>query len=408
MNVKRKNSDGNTIYFDNSKSRWVAQYSITINGERFRPSRTGITESEAINKLEIAKTEFFKKIAQQKFKRYNTKETLGSVIEKLLLSIEGTVECSSYGEYCNRAKAIYQHDISNTLISKLDKTAIQRGLNEIAQDHEYCESVCQKLIQFLKRTFAFACDEKIIGYANNPIAKEKCLKIPICAKENKDILPLTTTSKDQILSVLEGLPRFKPIVYCMLFSGLRVCEVLALKWTDIDFSENKIHIREAVKKSQKIENGKKVVTHLLGKTKTKQSKRTVPMSSTLRDCLLIWAEIQNFYAKDLTGLNLVFPKPNGSLMNYDAYNMSFNKNLRRLGIDCRIYHSRVFRHTYASYLVKSQKIQPKTLMKLMGHANIETTLKYYIDTDEQTLIESALIIDDIMTNSEIFSFGVAV
>ena len=75
-----------------------------------------------------------------------------------------------------------------------------------------------------------------------------------------------------------------------------------------------------------------------------------------------------------------------------------------MGIAHRVYHSRVFRHTYASYLVKVKKVQPKTLMKLMGHTNIETTLKYYIDTDEDAINETAIYIDEIMMANKDFRF----
>ena len=72
-----------------------------------------------------------------------------------------------------------------------------------------------------------------------------------------------------------------------------------------------------------------------------------------------------------------------------------------------VYHSRSFRHTYASYLVKAG-VQVKTLQKLLGHTNIETALKYYVNTDIEAIQETARLFDFVMNNESEFSFYTAV
>ena len=94
-------------------------------------------------------------------------------------------------------------------------------------------------------------------------------------------------------------------------------------------------------------------------------------------------------------------------MSYDAFQETFSNYLSKKNIDHKIYHSRVFRHTYASYLVKAG-VQAKTLQKLLGHSNIEMTLKYYIDTDNASIQETAALVDYVMGNDSDFKFGVAV
>lgn len=63
--------------------------------------------------------------------------------------------------------------------------------------------------------------------------------------------------------------------------------------------------------------------------------------------------------------------------------------------------------TYTPYRIYIRSARLKTLMRLMGHTNIETTLKYYVDTDENAIAETAIFIDEIMSNDS-FNFGVAV
>ena len=404
MMNNKKYDNGNTTYFNKGKNHWVAQYSVSIEGERFRPTRTGTTEEEALGRLETAKRSFFKQKKLRK-KPLIAKVTVGNVADLLLRFLDNSVEQSTFQEYCYRGRLLKESNIGNKNIKGLDKVTIQEAINEIANKHTLSESVCFKVMQFTKRVFAYAHEEKIIE--ENPIGKKNSLRLPIVATASKDVKPLSSESKDLILGVLESSPRFKPIIYLMLYAGLRLGETLALSWEKIDFKKNEITINTSVKKHKCQEAGEAKTIFKIGRTKTKGSVRTVPMSEDLHNCLLVWKNVQPFIAKDETGLNLCFPKPNGKILSYDAFQESFSNFLQGLDIDHTIYHSRAFRHTYASYLVKAG-VHVKTLQSLLGHTNIETTLKYYVNTDIEAMQETARLVDYVMSNESDFKFGDAV
>jgi len=399
MNNK-KYENANTTYFNKKKNHWVAQYSITIDGERYRPTATGATEEEALSKLEARKRKFFKNKNNEK-KVSRSKETVASVVDSLLSLLDNSVEHATFQEYCYRGRLLKESNIGKREIGKLDRSIIQAAVNEVANKHKLSESVCKKLIQFTKRIFTYAKEEKIIS--ENPIAKNNSLRLPLVATNAKDVKPLSSNDKDLILNILETSPRFKPIVYTMLYAGLRLGEALALTWDKVNFEKGEIWINCAVKKHKgNSDSGAKTIFKI-GKTKTKGSVRTVYMSEELRKCLLEWKNIQPFVAKDVTGIDLCFPKPNGKLCSGDAYQEAFSTFLQKLGVDHTVYHSRVFRHTYASYLV-DVNVNPNTLKEILGHSNIETTLKYYVNTNVSALQEVARLTDQVMKIEGDFKF----
>lgn len=310
-----------------------------------------------------------------------------------MLSIKGTVQDKSYSEYEYRVALLKTCPMAKKKLDQLDIPAIQENINHITAEKSLCESTCGKLIAFIKRTYQFAVDAGDI--VRNPVSAKKCLKIPVVAGESTNVLPLSTQDLAVLYTVLNGSPRLKPIVYCMLCAGLRVGEVLALTWDKVCFdagASSEIVVNRAVKKYKvKTASGTKS-EYRIGPPKTKSSVRRVGISPKLRETLLEWKSLQPFHAADKTGMDLVFPKRNGVLQDYDSFNIGFNKYLAKVGLDYHKYHSRVFRHTFASYLVK-QGVKVKTLQKLMGHAKIETTFQYYVDTDQDSLNEAIQLID---------------
>lgn len=105
------------------------------------------------------------------------------------------------------------------------------------------------------------------------------------------------------------------------------------------------------------------------------------MSETLRVCLTEWKAVHSLHVKDHSGLGLLFPNSNGDIQYYDSFASAFRRVLQQNALSPHRYHSRIFRHTFASYLVGAG-IDPKTLQRILGHSNITTTLTYYVESDE--------------------------
>jgi len=130
------------------------------------------------------------------------------------------------------------------------------------------------------------------------------------------------------------------IVVFARLTGMRLGEILNLKWEDIDWHRDSITI-------VKCKNN---------------TPRTIPMTSTLRTVLLRRYEKANS--------SYVFPGENGKRT---TIRTGFNAACRRASIKNLRFHD--LRHTFASDLV-NKGIDLLTIMKLMGHKSISSTMRY--------------------------------
>ena len=168
----------------------------------------------------------------------------------------------------------------------------------------------------------------------------------------------------------------------MLYAGLRRGEALALRWEDIDWEHNIIHVRRALH----FEGGNPV----LGATKTDCSVRDVPMFPVLRRCLQIheaseeyvcvsaedtawktaWAAFNNTMANILNG-DTAKPVAPGRRSDLDDEN--------RKAFSVRAHD---LRHTFCSLLYDAG-VDVLTAQKMMGHSNPEITMCIYTHLSEE-------------------------
>lgn len=145
-------------------------------------------------------------------------------------------------------------------------------------------------------------------------------------------------------------------------TGMRVGELLALQWNDIDFAESTLRIRKSIWHQH------------LGPTKTAESDQTVPLSGTMIDDLLAWRGTTP-YAAD-TDWVFASPKMYGKQPYWPSARMRhIRRAAKRAGIAKHIsWH--VFRHTYSTLLLQNKE-DVKTVQSLMRHANARVTMEIY-------------------------------
>lgn len=153
----------------------------------------------------------------------------------------------------------------------------------------------------------------------------------------------------------------KKIVLFALYTGCRINEILNIQWSDIDFVQKIISIRNKAN----------------FKTKTGRI-RQIPISEKLQPIL---SEIyQNrFHAENkILKLNenngYVFLNKKGVKYEYTCVTMDFKKYLRLAGIDEK-YHFHCLRHTFITNLIK-RGVNINFVKEIAGHTNISTTMNY--------------------------------
>jgi len=146
-------------------------------------------------------------------------------------------------------------------------------------------------------------------------------------------------------------------------TGLRISEVLGLKWMDIDW------------KTLQMEVTRSVVDGIVGKCKTETSRRPVPIDEFTADELLSWKK-ETCYAKPDDWV-FASEKVQGKMPPWTdtLLDRFLQPAAKRAGITKWVgFHS--FRHTYST-LLKANGEDVKVVQELMRHANISTTMNVY-------------------------------
>jgi integrase len=151
-----------------------------------------------------------------------------------------------------------------------------------------------------------------------------------------------------------------------LYAGLRIGEVCALKWDDIDFNNNVIFVRQTVARVKNNEHSKTKTKLIIDVPKTETSKRTVPINSRLRQILMAMYEQSHSDYVISTKQSFVSPR---------TFEYHFHKILEICNIEKINFH--VLRHTFATRCMEVG-VDIKTLSELLGHASVDITLNTYV------------------------------
>ena len=156
-------------------------------------------------------------------------------------------------------------------------------------------------------------------------------------------------------------------IYISLSTGLRIGEICALKWSDINVADGTITVQRTIERIYVVEGEKKHTQLVINTPKTVNSCREIPMSKELLAMLKPIKKVVNgdFYV--LT--NEDKPTEPRTYRNY------YNRLMEKLDIPKLKYHG--LRHSFATRCIEAG-CDYKTVSVLLGHSNISTTLNLYV------------------------------
>jgi len=173
---------------------------------------------------------------------------------------------------------------------------------------------------------------------------------------------LTADEIEGLLSRMQD--PWRTAVYVAVTTGLRVSELLALKWEDVDFAAGEIRLSRGV------------VRQYIGRMKTEASRKPIPLDAGLADVLTSWRGCCP-YNQDA---DFIFGSPDKDGKQPYWPTAAMEKHVRpaaRLaGIQKRIgWHT--LRHTFGT-LVKAEGADVATTQALLRHANVSITMDRYV------------------------------
>lgn len=203
--------------------------------------------------------------------------------------------------------------------------------------------------------------------------KNYCVYAPIDVifptdRERQELEVLSIANQKKIMRFVEDNFTFRNLgIFICLSTGIRIGEICALTWDDIDTDNGVIHIRKTIQRIYVKENGIKKTELLIDTPKTATSMRDIPMIKDLYDILKPLKKVVNNDYFVLT--NEATPTEPRTYRNY------YKKLLDKLGIPPIKFHG--LRHSFATRCIES-KCDYKTVSVILGHSNISTTLNLYV------------------------------
>lgn len=188
------------------------------------------------------------------------------------------------------------------------------------------------------------------------------------SSENKVLDVLSVTNHRKILNHIQSHFTFMGLgIYISLSAGLRIGEVCALKWSDINVTDGILTVNRTIERIYIIEGEKKHTELVINTPKTKNSCREIPMNKELLGMLKPLKKVVNDDYYILT--NDERPIEPRTYRNY------YKRLMEKLDIPKLKYHG--LRHSFATRCIEVG-CDYKTVSVLLGHSNISTTLNLYV------------------------------
>lgn len=327
------------------KREWVNKngiksfcYEITyyVNGKQYRKSgyKTRLEaqkDLQAVTNTISTDITFYNLVKEYiKSRQYRCKESTIELYEKYL-------RCNLKPLYKLKAREVKKRDIDSIVYQMKVKGITNKTINCI--------------LLFLRSVYNYAILNKWLY--DNPAKLVDTL--PKVAKQKQ---ALSEGEIKDFLTFIDNYPINKktPLILA-LYSGLRIGELLAIEWTDIDFTNNRLYINKQV--------SNKIVTT----PKTFNSTRIVNIPPDVTDLL------KRLKSELVILSKIVFCSETGDYIRRDKFIKHwFKKAMQQLGHPDYTFHC--LRHTYATYLL-SNNIPVKYVQEQLGHTSAQTTLNVY-------------------------------
>lgn len=266
-----------------------------------------------------------------------------------------TIKIRTYNRYKGICELHLIKDLGEYELDELKPNVLQDFLLKKIDDH-YSTNTIKGIVSVLKQALKLAITLEFVD-------KEYCSNLKMPSSEEKEISVFN--KKEQL--VIESFclnhkkRNYMGIVIC-LYTGIRLGELLALTWDDIDFNSNLLTINKT-SYSSKV-NGKTQI--IVDKPKTKKSNRVIPLPNQLVKLLKI--------IKKESNSKYVITTRNSGMVGNRSYQRTFKFILKKVNVPYRNFHS--LRHTFATNAIELG-MDVKTLAEILGHTNAMITLNRY-------------------------------
>jgi integrase len=313
-------------------------------------------------------------------------QTLREYLESWLISIQTSIRPGTLYQYTMTCRRHIIPTLGNLKLSEVRPALIQKLLANKLQSSSGARTV-EMIHAVLHRALNQAVKLEIL--ARNPVDATTPPKVE--AKEMKFY------DEHQVGQLLFGARGNKneALYHLALATGLRLSELLGLKWEDLDWQKKKLNVRRQLKR--KFKKG-----DYFAQPKTQNGRRTIVLGTVtltkLREHRDRQNELRIFAGNRWQENDLIFLTPIGTPKNQSNLYREFKEFIMDAGLPEIRFHD--LRHTAASLLL-NHGVAPVIVSRRLGHYKVSMTLDIYDHLMPEMQDDVDELIDDLITPLEI-------
>lgn len=350
---KKRSTIEHGIQYDRTTGAFIVEYYYGIvDGKAKREHKTFGTRQEAEEALIKFKAEKISGFPENIGK--NT--TFGECINEYITFAE--IERTTERGYRVIEERIRGTRLYNKRLSKIQKNDINEYIAEVKKKG-YKNTTINKDIDLIHRALNYGAEHGYIK--SNPINYRMKLKTE---KFTAKILNLEEA--EQVFEKVLATEDYRLIVpFCLgAFQGMRRGEIIGLRWENVSFKDNLIHITETI-----TQMGGEIIKK---QPKTEKSARNLDITEKVKEILLKNMERQK--AEGTYGEYVVVNK-DGKPLNPTFLSKKFKDFMNGIGYSGIRFHD--LRHSFATITIKAGA-NPLDVSGALGHSTLSTTLNIYV------------------------------
>lgn len=401
-NATRRGNNEGTIY-ERSDGLWSAQVTVGYDdaGKRIRKSIYGKSRTEVAMKMNSLVSDVYK----HGYKN-DTKETFEILMRHwLMIYKKPEVASRTFEKIIGNCKRYVFPALGKFKLEEITSDKIQTLFANMSDKQKLCVDTIKKCKYVISQFFDYAVENKYVNF--NPAEKTTIKSRDRDKSKEKEYKAIRKEDRAAFYEAICSHAIWKPLCLTGMFGGLRIGEVLALKWRNIDFEHGFISVENAITQVVDFNDQGDVIGRqtIIGDTKTVASERENPMPDILIEALKEYKErrmLEEALFKGKISLtkpdDIVFSNNEGELRTYWGTNTLFRRFLDKHGLGKKGIHFHTLRHTFSNMLFEANE-NPKVVQMLMGHKNVTTTM-IYNSVDKRQLTSAKNILNKIGSDME--------
>ena len=373
-------------------------YRVMIEGKRY------LITTYSLQELREKEEKFYNDL-EKGIDLDKSKLTINDIADKYLSNKKRTVQITTYHTMTAMYDRYVRDSIGKKRLADLKRSNVKDYyLDLISGNKKISISTLSRLDTILKPMVEMAVNDDII--LKNPFRGVIGEIRGESHFSNRKIPALTAKQQNAFMDFVFNMDKhiyIRNMIIFLLGTGCRIGETVGLRWSDIDFDRNTVSINHAVGYIR--QNGH--YRQIFKSTKSKAGEREIPMLTEVRKALLNEKRMQEILGLDQPVIEgytgFVFLSERGTIFTRENVATQIKQiikeyNEEHIDDPLPMFTTHQLRHTFATMLCRNTS-DLKAIQKILGHADISTTLNVYADATEEGVNDSMKALEGVMFNN---------